>query len=271
MSPYRAPERRSRKVGSPARAWRDGPAGRRAYDVPWSARDRRAPSDRWTPEAVVGVEVHGRTIDVVVDQLLGDHVHVCAPEDVGDVLELLPPDDVLGLDLVVLRQPTRKEQTLRPAWGRIAWDVAFRGYRGPALMLDAVALGQTLRWPRSMIPADVEELGRLRAAGFSVRSSRHGHDVRLDAVPVHRWLLSRTVPHEVGHWVDYRRRVLDPLPDDASKAEYDARLDRWMQRPHLEREALADRYADAMSAPILDALDHPRTDLHRRRPGGTPA
>jgi len=214
MSPYRATERRSRKLGSPARAWRDGPAGRRAYDVPWPASDRRASSGRWTPESVVSVEVHGRPIDVVADRLLGDHVHVCAPDDVGD--------------------PNR-----------------------------------TLRWPRSLTPEDVEELGRLRAAGFSVQPARRGHDVQLDAVSVHRWLLSRTVPHEVGHWVDYRRRVLDPLSDDASAAEYHALVDRWMQRPRLEREAFADRYADAMSASIRDALDHPRTDLHRHRPGGT--
>jgi len=254
MSPYRAPERRSRKLGSPARGWRDGPAGRRAYDVPWPAWDRRASSGRWTPESVVSVEAHGRQIDVVVDRLLDDHVHVCTPEDVGDALLLLPPGDVLGLDLVVLRQPTRKDETLRPAWGRIAWYVEFRGYRGPALMLDAVDLGQTLRWPRSLTPEDVEELGRLRAAGFSVRPTRRGHDIQFDAASVRRWLLSRTVPHEVGHWVDYRRRVLDPLPDDATAAEYDARFDRWLQRPRLEREVFADRYADAMNASILDAL-----------------
>ena len=215
------------------------------------------------------MEVHGRPIDVAVDRLLDDHVHVCTPDDVGDALLLLPPGDVLGLDLVVLRQPTRKDEALEAAWGRIAWDVEFRGYRGPALMLDAVDLSQTLHWPRSLTPDDVVELERLRDAGFSVQPTRRGHDVQLDATSVHRWLLSRTVPHEVGHWVDYRRRVLDPLPDDASPVEYHALVDRWMQRPRLEREAFADRYADAMSASIRDALDHPRTDLHRHRPGGT--
>jgi len=52
--------------------------------------------------------------------------------------------------------------------------------------------------------------------------------------------LFRTVPHEVGHYVDYRHRVLEA---SSSEQEFNRNLDLFWARPAREREECADKYA----------------------------
>jgi hypothetical protein len=102
-----------------------------------------------------------------------------------------------------------------------------------------------MRWPRSLSPDDRRELERLRAAGFAVEETPRHHLITLTGAMCRRYQLLRTVPHEVGHWVDYRKHVLDAWPPDTTPVRSDdAYVDLWLQRPHLEREQAADRYAD---------------------------
>src|SRR5688572_8501323 len=46
-------------------------------------------------------------------------VHACTIDDVAHVLAMAPPKDVAAIDLIVLRQPTRKQRMLEPVWGRL--------------------------------------------------------------------------------------------------------------------------------------------------------
>jgi hypothetical protein len=206
-------------------------------------------------------EVHGRTIRVVIEEPRTGSAHASAPDDVCNVLRRLPAGDVSGLDLVVLRQPTRKEDVLSPAWGRIHWCVEFHGYTGPAITLDAVDFDRPhLRWPRSLSPEDERDLRRLRRAGFSIAETKRGYDILLTREHVRRWLLTQTVPHEVGHWVDYRKRVLDPLGavtawDAHHHDSYNDLAERWRQRPERECEQYANRYADEVQNIIEGILD----------------
>jgi hypothetical protein len=64
--------------------------------------------------------------------------------------------------------------------------------------------------------------------------------------------LFRTVPHEVGHFVDYRQRVIEP---SSSEAEFTRNLDVFWARPPREREEFADRYGrEFRSRQMLVAL-----------------
>jgi hypothetical protein len=118
------------------------------------------------------------------------------------------------------RDPTRRNRRIgRPqlvfseAWGRIAFDVRWRSYAGPAVMLDALV---------------TEETARRRQLHF-------------------------TLPHEVGHWIDRRQRVLDPARSAADPASEERRLaERWRARPHREREDLAHRYAESVRPLLAD-------------------
>ena len=95
--------------------------------------------------------------------------HPCTVDDIAQLLNGLPADDRNALGMVVLRQPTRKQRVLRPVWGRAVF--AFRPPQGadaPAVVLDAQTLAP-LRWPKSLVVEDAQELDRLRADGHSVQ------------------------------------------------------------------------------------------------------
>ena len=250
------PERRNRKLGTSDWAWRDRAGGQASFDVPWPTWDPHLPEASWEAEAIEEHRVHGQALTVVTERVRPGSVHACAPAEVRDVLACLPAADVAGIGLVVLRQPTRKQDILMPAWGRMHWCAEFRGYTGPAIALDAVDLDRPrLRLSRSLSPDRDRELDRMRQLGFAVTETRRGYDIQLTAEHLRRWLLARTIPHEVGHWADFRQRVLDPLgaistPDVYETREYEDLLAGWWKRPQREREHSADRYADRMQPQI---------------------
>lgn len=253
------PERRNRKLGTPDWSWKDQHEARPTFDVPWPDWEYRAPEERWSAETVERHQVHGKTTLVVTERPLNGSVHACSPSDVCAVLRCLPKADVAGVGLVVLRQPTRKEEIFRPAWGRMHWCADFRGYRGPAITLDAIDFQRPrIRMSRSLSPERAQELERLRRHRFVITETNRTYDVLLTPEHVRRWLLVRTVPHEVGHWVDYRHRVLDRLDaatvtDVLADPRYEELAERWLARPERERERFADRYAD-VAEPAISAL-----------------
>jgi hypothetical protein len=259
MRSGRDPTRRNRKLGTPDFAWRDRGEGMPPFEIPWPRWEQRSPGERWTPQRVEEHTVHGRTLQIVVERPLSGWVHACAPEDVVEVLGRLPAPDTEGLGLVVLLQPRRKEDALRPVWGRLHWTTRFRGYAGPAVTLSAYDLRRpVLRWSRSLWPEGQDELDRLRAVGFAITEGRREYGIHLEPATVRRWHRERTLPHEVGHWIDFRRRVIEPTGTrDAAEAEthpdYPALIERWRSRPWRERERFADAYADAHQAAAIRA------------------
>src|SRR3954451_10164299 len=251
MRSGRDPTRRNRKRGTPDFAWRDRGEGMPSFEIPWPEWEQRSPGERWTPQRVEEHTVHGRTLRIVVERPLSGWVHACVPEDVVEVLGRLPAPDTEGLGLVVLLQPKRKEDMLRPVWGRIHWTSRFRGYAGPAVTLAALDLRRpVLRWSRSLWPEGQDELDRLRTAGFVITEGRREYGIRLEPVALRRWQRERTLPHEVGHWVDFRRRVIEPTGTrDAAEAQthrdYPALIERWVNRPWREGGRFGHAYADA--------------------------
>jgi len=67
--------------------------------------------------------------------------------------------------------------------------------------------------------------------------------------------LFRTVPHEVGHYVDYCRRVIDA---SSSEVELHRNLDLFWSRPAREREEFADRFGREFHARQGSRLPFPQ-------------
>jgi hypothetical protein len=213
--------------------------------MPWPGWEQRHFAERFRPERVEQRTLRGRALLVLTEPLRAGWVHPCTSDDVVAVLERLPTADTDGIGLVVLRQPARKEASFSSAWGRLVYDTRWRHYTGPALILDALDVKDTaFRWTRRLAPDETRELERVRAAGLVVRDTPRSFDIVVDAESARRYQLTRTVPHEVGHWVDWHRKVLRPAAraaDEDALAELKAR---YRARPHAELEAAAHRYAD---------------------------
>lgn len=173
----------------------------------------------------------------LVDPPRASYAYACTIDDIEAVLTQIPAP----VDIIVLRQPTQKQELHAPVWGRALWHFEGCGFRGPAIALDAHSL-QPYSWSKSLNPELARELARLRADGHVVRNTRRGLEFHPTAASMRNTVLFRTLLHEIGHHVDYNNR---------SEESYH-------QRPATEREDFAHRFATEAQArlerfaPIVD-------------------
>ena len=195
-----------------------------------------------------------REFPIFVEETLADCLHACTVGDVVEILNLIPVEHYRKLAAIVLRQPKRKEEVLQPVWGRMAyWSNVGRpqegSVAGPVVFLDA---GDPFRsWVRGKPggPADAAELERLAADGHVISS--FGSRLRIQSSLESRRAtqLYRTLPHEIGHLVDWVTKV--PEEDETKGISFTRHWeldDAFWSRPSQEREAFAHRYADEFRA-----------------------
>jgi hypothetical protein len=244
MPTHRDPTRRSRRIGAPGRG--RGQDNRMVIPEPREAGYVKAYWKRLGDHRVVERNIRGQPVTFVVERTARGSVHACTVDDVARVLSLAPRDDLAGLAMVVLRQPTRKQHSLAPHWGRYTYYATVSAHTGPVIFLDAGPPTGPLRWPRRATPDDAAEIARLRADGHAYVPTRREHVFELTLASIRVTQLYRTLLHELGHHVDYRRAL-----DGAEGAERAARTTRYWARPVREREAFAHRYADELRAALF--------------------
>jgi len=192
----------------------------------------------------------GRELAFFVENTREDCVHACTVADIVRILKQIPDQDYTTLAAIVLRQPKRKEEILHPVWGRLGyWSNVGRpqdgAASGPVVILEALAPFRVWWRKKSVDPAEAAELERLTADGHVMipERSRIRFESTLEATRATQ--LYRTLPHEIGHLLDFATRV--PEPDEAkgiSVDRYCELAERYWQRPAKEKEAFAHRYAD---------------------------
>ena len=203
--------------------------------------------------------IWGRTISFYVQPMRADCVHACTVDDIARVLSLVPRTDCQGLDVIVLRQPTRKEDLLADVWGRLAYAadlVDEHGavvYQGPAVLLEAVCPSRPIPFGKRLSVDASDELERLVLDGHRIRRDDRWHTVECTLASCRTTQLFRTVPHEIGHWVDYldhveRPHSRAPYPDDDDDTD---RSMRYHSRSRRDKEAAANRYADQLRRRLM--------------------
>jgi hypothetical protein len=190
-----------------------------------------------------------RDITFLVQPVTRGFVHACTVDDICRMLGLVPAADLTGIDLLVLRQPTRKQTLLRPCWGRLCYYADTGRHWGRAIFLEAQPPGQTLRWDRSMTPDDAAEFERLKADGHGIEEGRRAFAVIPNPDSIRATQLYRTLLHELGHHVDYMEKVSERARDEA---DYARRQAEYVARPRREREDFAHRYASELSARLRE-------------------
>lgn len=204
--------------------------------------------------------IAGKRVTFLVEQCLDGWFHPCSIDDVELLLWRIPSADWAGLHTFVFRQPSRKQSMLRPAWGRLVYyaelTTAKRQVRarGPAVFLDAIPEDYSFDWPLSLQPDDVLELERLESDGHVVASSKKSHQIRVTRMSARNTQLYRTLPHEIGHWLDWLEKVEQP---GARGESYEKLEDRYFARPRVEREAYAHHYAERTRLRLRESGDIP--------------
>jgi hypothetical protein len=226
------PVRRNRNIGTPLR----GRGRSNAFFSPLTRRPVAGVSA--TERRIVG----GQEITFITEKTFPGFVHACTVDDILRVLAALPPEDWAGIQAIVFRQLTRKENMLAPRWGQITFGAA--GTDGAAheatVFLAAARERDLILWPTSIVPAEVAGLDRLRQDGHEVRVTPRGSEIVSTLAAVRVTQLCRTIPHEVGHWIDYRTRAV--------------RGDDYEARSIAVKEAFAEQYAAKVHGRVFAAL-----------------
>ena len=225
------PERRNRNIGTPSQG--HGSDNRMA--IPSSWHQDRAFYEALTDPRHVPLSVGIRTLHLLVEPTLRGFFHPCTPQDVSELLRRISSSDLRDLTTVILRQPTRKQESLSPVWGRLVYSANLGRFSGPTVILEAQQAQKTFRWKRSLSPDDAKELARLRDDGHEVSENRREYLINSSAQSARSTQLYRTFLHELGHL-----NHLHSFIESGNAEPY------W-STPKQEREQFAHRFADQLA------------------------
>ena len=246
MSAGRNPTRRNRNIGTAKR----GHGKDNRLTIP---RKSSAPVffEDVGDHRVIRRRIGEQDVGFVVERTREDCIHCCTVDDIAHLLAAVPNKDWSGIEIVFLRQPTRKQQVLSNVWGRLIYFAEIAGLEGAMIVLEALDLSKPRKWSRSLGPDDTAELDRLRQAGHRIEATRRRMLIHSSLESARATQLYHTILHEIGHWVDFKRSVEGPIDrGERADEDYGALCDRYWARPGQEKEAFAHRYADETAAAL---------------------
>lgn len=229
--------RRNRNIGTK----KAGHGQNNRLTIPDAWADERLYHEKLLNPIILAREIGENTITILVEPTLKGFYHACTPSDIEAVLQLMPAEHIAPIEMIVLRQPKRKERILCPVWGRLQYWSNIEGYSGPAVHLEAQKIGGTYRWGKSLTPELALEFERIKRDGHQISTDRRFHYTTGTLKAVRCTQLYRTLAHEIGHYVDYLEKVKIPSVDDYD--EWYRLNELYHSRPNKEKEDFAHRYA----------------------------
>ena len=217
------PIRRNRNIGTA----KQGHGANNKLVIPWPAAVMKSFKERLTKYTKVNRTIIGNRFEFVIEQNREGSIHACTVNDCAEILRHIVPSDYGRLNLVIFRQPKRKEEILNSVWGRLIYSYEFEGDYRPAIILEAIDPTKILKWPKSLTPGGQKELERLRLDGHNVVSTKRDHQIHCDQNSIRATQLYRTLPHEIGHYKHYLELLgeIGDIPETGTDEEFDKRLD----------------------------------------------
>lgn len=118
-------------------------------------------------------------------------------------------------------------------------------------MLEAMNPTKVWKWDRDIGPLDALALERLRNDGHVLEDTGKGLVFHSSQASIRTTQLYRTLLHEIGHWVDWLKKVEQPVANQS--VPYDVLADRYFARTFQEREQFAHRYASEIRKRLMRA------------------
>ena len=195
--------------------------------------------------------IHDQNFQFVIEETRAGIEHACSVADLVYLLSHVPAEHYKGLNLIVLRQPKRKEEILNPVWGRLIYSYHFEDDYHPAIVLEATDLTKPSKRAKRLKPDELKEVERLKQDGHLMTSTKRYFVFEHSLEAVRNTQLYRTTLHEIGHYKEYLEKV--GLDMGETEEEYEAWLkkyDAYFQIPSKEKEDYAHHYADMMKAQL---------------------
>lgn len=237
----RRPERRNRNIGTASSGFKQ----QNEMRIPQSIFDKFGQDSRYyervSLDRIEHFEIGPKKLTVLFENPRKGFSYGCTPKDVAHLMEMLPEEDIEEIELVLFRQPTRKQEQQFPVWGRLVYYASIGSFGGACINLEAFELSRGIEFPRKLSVENQAELARFKDDGHIYEGTSRTHRFTVTEASLRNHILYRTLLHEIGHWVDYDSKTLrdgQMLDEDVSVA-----CDLYFSRPRAEREAFAHRYA----------------------------
>jgi hypothetical protein len=105
-----------------------------------------------------------------------------------------------------------------------------------------------VKFGKSLSGEGMAELERLKSDGHEIRPTSRNHTIVPTLESCRATQLYRTLPHELGHWVDFLEKVQRPATALPDLDTYGELVERFHIRPHREKEQFAHSYAERLAA-----------------------
>ncbi len=179
--------------------------------VPYPAVEMKLFYERLGEYKTVEKIINGHKFKFVVEKTRRSSFHSCTIADIEQMLTQIPKEDYGELELIILRQPTRKEENLKPVWGRLIYSFEFENDYLPALIIEAVDLEGSFKWSKKLCIDSQKELERLKQDGHKIILGKRFYEAEYKIDAIRSTQLYRTLPHKFGHYVHYLKVVKHPL------------------------------------------------------------
>ncbi len=238
--------RRNRNIGTE----KQGYSKNNKLVIPWALHDERVFWEKLCQPVKIKKQINNHEITFFVEPTQTGFYHACTIEDIEKVLSFIPKKHIQEIDIIVLRQPKKKEIILQPCWGRLAYWAVIGKCESPAIFIEAQNHNGILKWSKSVTPEKKTELARLEQDGYKIELTKRNYVIHQDIASVRNTQLYRTLPHEIGHYVDYLVNVLEPSrkSDDNLFVGFS---DLYDAKPVRDKEIFAHRYADEFRKRML--------------------
>lgn len=238
------PTRRNRNIGT----FKQGHGQNNKLVIPYPVAVMKEFQERLTQYTKTFRTINGTLFEFVVEETRQDTQHACTVDDIAEILRHVSPKDYGRLNLVVLRQPKRKEEILNAVWGRLIYYYYFETDFDcrPAIILEAMPTNKVLKWSKSLNPDRASELKRLEEDGHRITTTKRHHLIHTTLDSVRNTQLYRTLPHEIGHYKHFLELVgeLEDTSDDALYEKHEAKQAKYDNLPTAVKEKYAHNYAD---------------------------
>jgi len=211
----RNPTRRNKNFGTA----KQGHGQDNSLVIPYPAVEMKSFYERLKNYKVIVRVINGHEFKFIIESTRENSFHACTIDDIEIIISHIPKVDYGELKLIILRQPTRKEELLNPVWGRLIYSYEFEGDFHPAVILDSIDLERKFKWSKSLGVDCQQELERLKQDGHVILASRRHHEAKYEINNIRATQLYRTLIHEFGHYVHYQNIVLRPLKQLKSRLE----------------------------------------------------
>ena len=236
------PTRRNRNIGTS----KQGIGQNNEFSIPSPASTSKTFYERLGRYRKCFREINGTVFEFVIEETRLNSEHACTVDDLVELIKYVPSRDYQGLNLLILRQPKRKEEMLAPVWGRLIYKYEFEKTLRPAIILEAVDYRRQFKWSKSLLPDDSKELERLRSEGHQIVEDKRYFIADYELNNVRNTQLYRTLLHEFGRYVQYLQEVEQANSGEEDLEAWESRFDNYQKVSKAEKEKFAHSYAEKL-------------------------